>query len=184
MPVLLLPFILLLILLHSGPAWALEEKTLTEDGLILEESDSTHSYVIPYVRDFVKTPKGGVSWDLFAQTKEISYQEKDPQGFDLIGVRPAFPKDLKNLHGSSIVMEGYMFPLEDSDKQHIFLFGPFPISCPYHYHVGPALVIEVHAAKPIAFTYDPIHLTGTLELIDRDDENNLFYRLKNAKTAD
>lgn len=165
--------LLALLLLIPSPTLALEE-------VVAGETQMTKDYVIPYVKDFVKTPHGGVSWDIFASTKEIPYSDKDKDGFDIMGVRPGFTADLKALDGKTIIMEGYMFPLEESDAQTRFLFGPFPMSCPYHYHAGPALVIETFAAKPIPFTYDPIQVTGILELIPRDDEANTFYRLKNV----
>jgi len=75
-----------------------------------------------------------------------------------------------------------MFPLDVTEDQRLFLFGPFPMSCPYQYHVGPALVLEVHAQDhPVAFSYDPVQLTGTLELVPEDKEYSVFYRLKDAR---
>ena len=73
-----------------------------------------------------------------------------------------------------------MFPLEQDDKQSLFLLGPFPLSCPYHPHTQSNLLIEVHADKPVLFSYDAINIRGKLELVPKDDEYNMFYRLKNA----
>jgi hypothetical protein len=76
----------------------------------------------------------------------------------------------------------YMFPLNETEEQKLFLFGPFPLSCPFQYHVGPALVLEVHADKnPVTFDYEAITITGTLELVPDDPEYSVFYRLNNAK---
>jgi hypothetical protein len=151
------------------------------DSVAVGEGDATNRGIFSYIPDFVKTPHGGVSWDLFAKTQEIPYSETDPNGLVNEGFRPKFSKDMKALDGQKIIMQGYMFPLEESAKQRNFLFGPFPINCPYHYHVGPALVIEAHAKKPIGFTYEPITITGILELVPRDDYYNVFYRLKDTK---
>ena len=75
-----------------------------------------------------------------------------------------------------------MFPLDGHEDQKMFLFGPFPMSCPYHYHVGPALVIEVYAEdNPVNFEYGPVTIAGTLELVPDDPEYSVFYRLLGAK---
>lgn len=167
-------FILILLLCLSTGAHALDDIKITQ-----QEFDE--NYVIPYVRDFVTVPEGGISWDIFAETKEIPYNEKDKDGFDNIGTRPQFPASLQKLDGQTVILQGYMFPLQESDGQTEFLFGPFPLSCPYHYHAGPRLTVEAHAKTPVKFTYDAVTLTGTLVLVPRDDDTNVFYRLKDAR---
>ena len=42
------------------------------------------------------------------------------------------------------------------------------------------LIIEVHADDPIVYSYDPINITGMLELVPKDDLYNIFFRLKKA----
>ena len=75
-----------------------------------------------------------------------------------------------------------MFPLDETEGQKHFLFGPFPLSCPFQYHVGPSLVVEVHADKnPVFFDYEPVTIAGTLELVPEDREYSVFYRLKDAQ---
>lgn len=143
-------------------------------------TSETNRDVLSYLPDFVKTPDGGVSWDLFTTTKEITESGKDAQGMDYEIMVPGFSKEMKALNGQTIVMQGYMFPLEAEETQGLFLFGPFPLSCPYHYHVGPAMVIEVHAKEPIAFSYEPVNIRGRLELIPKDIETETFYRLHDA----
>lgn len=133
------------------------------------------------IPEFVTTPKGGTSWTVFGKTveHEYAYQEPDDE-FEYIGVRPEFPESLKKLDGKQVLIQGYMFPLAQEEEQPKFLFGPFPLSCPYHYHVPPKLMIEVHAKKPILFSYDALDIKGTLELVPNDDEYNIFYRLRDA----
>lgn len=142
--------------------------------------DETERDIISYIPDFVKVPEGGVAWDVFGETKEIHTKGKDAQGIDYEIMTPEFSPAMKKLDGQTIVMQGYMFPLEPDEKQNLFLLGPFPVSCPFHYHVGPAMVIEVHAAKPIEFSYDPIDIRGRLELVPKDIETETFYRLHDA----
>lgn len=157
----------------SLPALALED---------WEYSSTTYSQdsLVNAVPDFVKTPEGGLSWTVLATTQETEMVVGKVEEGDLIAVRPQFTEDVKKLDGQTVVMQGYMFPLEQSEQQSRFLFGPFPMSCPYHYHVGPSMVIEAHPKTPVTFTFEALTLTGQLELVPADDEYNVFYRLKDA----
>ncbi len=147
-----------------------------------EYSSTTYSQesLVNAVPDFVKTPEGGLSWQVLATTKEKEMIVGKVEEGDLISIRPEFTDEVRKLDKQTVVMQGYMFPLEQSEQQAKFLFGPFPMSCPYHYHVGPSMVIEAHPQTPITFTFDALTLKGTLELVPADDEYNVFYRLKDA----
>ncbi|MBK9585002.1 MAG: DUF3299 domain-containing protein [Alphaproteobacteria bacterium] len=166
-------FLILLALVCCPPVFAIED---------WEYSSTTFSQesLVNAVPDFVKTPEGGVSWQLLATTQENEVIVGKVEDGDLISVRPDFSKDVKNLNGQTVVIQGYMFPLEQKEEQTRFLFGPFPMSCPYHYHVGPSMVIEAHAKAPITFSFDALTLTGTFELVPADDEYNVFYRLRDV----
>lgn len=123
-----------------------------------------------------------ISWDLFAQTTETEECSVDSEGFDYCIIKPGYSSDLKSEDGKEVKLMGFMFPLEHSEKQSHFLLGPYPLSCPFHYHVGPSLVIEVSAKKPIEFSYDPVTLKGTLKL-KFNEENGVFYYLESALPA-
>ena len=114
---------------------------------------------------------------LFAQTSSVPFSYVDENGERYEGVEPEFTDAIKKLDGQVVVMQGYVFPLNAPDGQSVFLFGPFPVSCPYHYHVGPALVIEAHAQKKIKYQWDAVDLQGRLELVPRDEKYGIFYRL-------
>ena len=133
------------------------------------------------IPDFVETPKGGISWQIFGATKQNTYSYLDEEGMEWSGVRPEFSDDLQKLDGSEILIQGYMFPLDQSEQQSKFLLGPFPMSCPFHYHSPPNLIIEVHAKAPVDFSYEAVNIKGMLKLIPKDDEYNVFYRLQNAE---
>lgn len=178
------------ILLCAAPALAIQEQVFTvPDGEEVQweeyPADATFSkeYILTYIPQFVKTPEGGIAWEILAATKEVAYTDKDAQGFDIEGTKPEFTPAVLKLDKTQITMQGYMFPLEQGEAQSTFLFGPFPISCPYHYHVGPSMVIEVFAKSPVTFTYDPINLKGRMELVPRDDDFNVFYRLRDAEVV-
>lgn len=163
-----------LLLVMASPAHAISQE---------ENSDGTTRTITDYIAKYVDVPKGATDWKVFGKTKEIDILTKDKDGMDLQYYKPEFPAAVKALDGQQITVKGFMFPLEEDDNQHEFLFGPFPVSCPFHYHVGPSLVLEAHTDKkhPVAFSYDPITLTGKLELVKLDTENSVFYRLNDAK---
>lgn len=153
--------------------------------LTTETTDSERTYtledLLSNIENFIDTPEGGTDWKIFGETKQNQYEYIDKEGIQWSGVRPEFSENLKKLDGQEILIQGYMFPLGQYEKQPLFLLGPFPVSCPFHYHVTPNLIIEVHAKTPIAFSYDAVNIKGQLELVPKDDEYNVFYRLKNAK---
>ena len=135
-----------------------------------------------YIKDYVDVPPGATDWKVFGRTKQIDIRGRTPDGYDLQYYKPKFTPEVKALEGKQVTIKGFMFPLDETEKQKLFLIGPFPINCPYQYHVGPSLVIEVHTDKhPIKFSYDPIVIAGTLQLVPKDPDNNIFYRLMDAK---
>lgn len=147
-----------------------------------ENGDGTARTIIDYIEDYVDVPEGATDWKTFGTTKVIDIETKDGDGLDLIYQKPEFTPEVKALDGQDIIVKGYMFPLEEIEDQKLFLFGPFPMSCPFHYHVGPVLVLEVHAEdQPVTFDYEPVVITGTLELVPDDPEYSVFYRLNNAR---
>jgi hypothetical protein len=162
-------------LLLTTPAWAFTSE---------QNSDGTTRTLTDLISQYVDVPEGAIDWKVFGQTKEIEIKTTrnvDGDIQDLEYVKPDFPDAVRKLDGQQITVKGFMFPLEESDDQKTFLFGPFPMSCPFHYHVGPSMVIEVHADQhPVKFSYDPVTITGQLELVPSDWENSIFYRLKDA----
>lgn len=145
------------------------------------ETEQTLS-IEDYIKDYVDVPDGGVDWKLFGTTQEISIETKTDDGYDMTYSKPDFQPEVMALAGKEIKIKGYMFPLESTDKQALFLFGPFPLTCPFQYHVGPSMVLEVHADHhPVTFDYEPVVITGVLELVPDDPEYSVFYRLNDAK---
>ena len=135
------------------------------------------------IDDFVSLPEGGTPWKVFADTGMDEYTFEDSEGFEWTGVRPEFTDEIKQLANKKILVQGYMFPLDQNEKQKTFLLIPFPVHCPYYPHASSNLIIEVHADDPIVYSYDPINITGMLELVPKDDLYNIFFRLKKANLA-
>lgn len=158
-----------LLMLHSAqPALAFSEQEISPEKLqsLMEEWKP------------LEVTDGAIAWSRFATTKEIE-QCKKLKDYDYCIVKPEYSEDMKALDGQEVTVMGFMFPLEESDKQKNFLIGPYPASCPFHYHVGPAQVVEVLASQPIAFSYDPITLKGTLR-VKFNEETEVFFYLENA----
>lgn len=167
-------FIAYIILL--APAYAFTEEQFTG------EETFTFLNVENYIKDYVDIPEGGTDWKIFATTKEIETYTKTKDGYDNHYSKPEFQPEVQALDGKNIKIKGYMFPLDGTEEQKKFLFGPFPLTCPFQYHVGPSLVVEVHAQEhPIVFDYEPVTITGTLELVPDDPEYSVFYRLRDAE---
>lgn len=128
----------------------------------------------------LKVKGDAIPWEVFAKTKEVQKCIVDKAGFDYCLIKPAYSSQIKALDNKEVVLMGFMFPLQQSEKQTNFLIGPFPASCPFHYHAGPARIVEVNSKEPIKFTYDPITLKGTLSLKYNED-TGIFYYLNNAR---
>lgn len=126
-----------------------------------------------------KVKEGVVPWQLFQTTQEKQKRVNYPSGGYSFEVTPIFSDTLKEHKGKEVMVYGFMFPLEQSEKQAIFLIGPYPPSCPFHYHLPPSLIVEVRAKTPLEFSWDAITLKGTLELPEKDP-NGSFYILKHA----
>ena len=154
------------------PAYALEQA---------EPDPEMVETLVEYIDQYVDIPAGALDWKVLGTTEETQFPTKDDNGIEYTYTKPVFPPAVTALDGTDITIKGFMFPLEESEAQAHFLIGPFPVSCPYHYHVGPALVIEVKMGKgKINFTEEPIIIKGRLQLVPDDPEFGTFYRLLDA----
>ena len=161
-------------ILLAPPAYALQYE---------EGQDAPTRTLEDFIADYVDIPAGGLDWKVLGKTKVITIETKDADGMDLVYQKPEFTEAVKKLDRQTIRIKGYMFPLDGAEEQNQFLFGPFPLNCPFQYHVTPSLVLEVSLpkGKSIAFSYDPLTIEGTLELVPEDKDFSTFYRLRDAK---
>lgn len=150
-------------------------ETIDEDPFMLQDE------LLSNIEDFINLPEGGTPWEVFGETLMNEYKFVDDKGFDWVGVKPQFSEKIKMLDSQKILVQGYMFPLDQEEKQKTFLLIPFPASCPYYPHVSSNLIIEVHAKLPINYSYDAVDIEGVLELVPNDDLYNIFFRLKDAQ---
>ena len=113
-----------------------------------------------------------VSWETLA---DVSVEK---QGLRFL---PAFGESVQALDGETVTLQGFMMPLDQSDAQTLFLLSANPTQgCYYCLPGGPETMVEVRAAEPVAFTYDPVTIRGTLEVLE-DDPAGMYYRLTEAR---
>lgn len=142
----------------AGSAVALEAGVYSTDNF-------NQTFIYPNIPQFSPPPNGGLAWDVFTTTTENFTYGTGAQKDFILASYPKFSSDIEAYDGKEILMRGYMFPLQDNEQQERFLFGPFPMTCPFHYHVPTTLVIEAFVKEPVPFTYDPIIVRGRLELV-------------------
>jgi hypothetical protein len=143
----------------------------------LDEIDPYENVIIEDLYEPLKVTGNALPWQLFSQTKEIEDCTIDKDGFDYCLIKPVYNKNIKKYNGKTVTLMGYMFPLEQSEKQKKFLLGPYPLSCPFHYHVGPSQVIEINSDQAIDFSFDPVTLKGELR-VKFNKETGIFYYLE------
>ena len=117
-----------------------------------------------------------IPWGVLGQTKEIEECYTDDLG-EYCLLKPQYAEPVKAYDGKEVTLMGYMFPLEQTEKQENFLLGPFPPSCPFHYHVGPSQTVEVILDEPRAFSFEPVRVQGTLSL-RYNEQTGMFYYLQ------
>jgi hypothetical protein len=118
---------------------------------------------------------GTVPWTTLAAVE--SY-EKVIDGF--AWVLPKFTPAVKALDGKVVRVNGYMMPLDTTEKQSRFLLMAYPQSCPFCLTAGSQYFIEVLAAAPVPYRQDSMVIEGKMELLEKD-ENGLYYRMRAAK---
>ncbi len=115
---------------------------------------------------------GTVSWDLLGSVDS----REGNHGL----LEPMFSDELRELDGREVKVQGFMMPLDNSEKQQHFLVSRTPPSCFYCLPGGPESVIEVKAQRPMEFSFDPVVLSGNMHLVENSDMG-LFYRLEDAR---
>lgn len=84
------------------------------------------------------------------------------------------------LNATTIKVEGYMTPLEAGTRHRHFLLVSVPPTCPFCVPGGPESMVEVHAAKPVAFTQNAIVVEGVFRVLE-SDPSGLYYRMSRAQ---
>jgi hypothetical protein len=115
-----------------------------------------------------------VSWDTLAKVRVV--QQDGRRG-------PEFDPEVRRLAGQQVTVRGFMLPLEQGAQQQNFLLTVVPMQdCFYCLQHGPGSMLEVRAARPAAYTYARVAVTGRLELV-MDDPLGMYYRLVDARVT-
>jgi hypothetical protein len=93
--------------------------------------------------------------------------------------RPAFGDRVRSLHEQEVKLQGFMVPLETAERQRRFLLTPSPMHCFFCLPGGPSSMVEVQSRDALDFGFEPIVVSGVLELLEADD-SGLFYRMVDA----
>lgn len=88
---------------------------------------------------------------------------------------------VKALNGRKVKLQGFMLPLEQEEKQKHFLLTANPPTCFFCLPGGAESIVEVKCDQPVKFGFEPIVVSGTLEVIENHDFG-LIYRLTQAAT--
>lgn len=114
--------------------------------------------------------KDVVSWKLLAQVELVKMKDR---------YVPQFSSNVAALHKKEVKMQGFMMPLQLGDKQTHFVLSAMPQTCAFCMPGGPESLVEVKSRQPVKYTFEPLTLTGKLEVL-KDDPRGVFYVLTDA----
>lgn len=138
------------------------------------------SYSILFVFLLLLTPGQAIA------QKDITWDELDGLSFEVNEDDEwvaQFGEKITALEGQSVKILGFMMPLEGSLEQKHFILSMLPLDgCQFCAPGTQAefLEVKVKGDKGIRYTYDPIEIAGTFELIP-DAPMGLYFLIKDAK---
>jgi hypothetical protein len=113
-----------------------------------------------------------VSWETLAQVKLVKQNTK---------FVPQFDGNITRLGGQTVRLQGFMLPLDQAPRQQHFILSANPVAnCFFCMPGGPESLIEIKAAAAVEFSYDPITVSGRLELLT-NDPMGMYYRITDAQ---
>jgi hypothetical protein len=112
-------------------------------------------------------------WETLGKTKIIVSKK---EGYYSAKV----PAEVKAFSGKPLTINGFMLPLESTEKFKHFLLAKRTPTCPFCPPGEPNEIIDVWTDTPVAWTEDLVTVKGTFTLMN-DREMGLFFKLKNAK---
>ena len=114
--------------------------------------------------------KDVLSWRLLAQVELVKLKDR---------YVPQFSDSVVALNKKVVKVQGFMMPLEMGDKQTHFILSAMPQTCAFCMPGGPESLVEVKSKQPVKYTFDPLILSGRLEVL-KDDPTGVYYRLVDA----
>jgi hypothetical protein len=114
---------------------------------------------------------GVVSWKTLGEVEPVKRDGK---------MVPQFSDKILGLDGKSVRVQGFILPMDLGEKQKHFLISAVPPHCPFCLPAGPDAIVEVYTRKPIAYSMEPILVTGKLAVLP-SDPSGVLYRLTDAE---
>ena len=113
---------------------------------------------------------GVVSWKTLAQVELIKQKNR---------YVPQFSDNVTALNRKTVKVQGFMLPLSVGDRQTHFVLAATPQTCNFCMPGGPEAFVEVRSKKPVKYTFEPIVMSGRMEVL-KEDPSGVFYRLTEA----
>lgn len=154
---------------EAGPISTQLKLTVVANEAELPPTQGQLGQAQPLVVDY----PGALQWELLADV--IPGEEFGP---------PTFGDRISQYDGKTVILQGFMLPLENAERQSHFVLSTNPPHCYFCMPGGPETMVEIFAAPPIDFSYDPIVLQGELKLVRGDESMGLYYQLKGVRKLD
>lgn len=148
-------------------------RAATNVALIVQQTvdGQAHTFKVAPKSTAPRAVAGAIPWATFAKVEVTEGED----GLEI----PKFSSEVKQLNGRKVKIQGFMVPLENEVRQKHFVLSSTPPTCFYCIPGGPESLVEIDSTKGLVFTFEPIVLTGTLDVMENNDLG-LFYRLRNA----
>lgn len=150
----------------AGGAWALTEQALSE----------TEVEALQFYHDPTLLSEGTVPWQTLA---DIEVTVSAPAPFQTTMTRD-FGQSIRSLDGTTVKLQGFIFPLQGGESHEYFLLSAYPPGCPFCLPGGPTNLVEIKSAEPVDYTQKAVLIEGRFEIL-KDDPTGLYYRLSDAR---
>lgn len=95
-------------------------------------------------------------------------------------ITTTFTDKVRQLHGTTVKVQGYMAPLEAGTTHRHFLLVSVPPTCPFCVPGGAESMVEVRTLKPLTYSQNALVVEGRFQLL-KDDPQGLYYRMTAAR---
>ena len=150
----------------ANGAWALTEQSLSE----------TEVDALLFYHDPTQLSEGTVPWQTLA---DIEVTVSAPAPFQTTMTRD-FGQSIRSLDGTTVKLQGFIFPLQGGESHEYFLLSAYPPGCPFCLPGGPTNLVEIKSAEPVDYTQKAVLIEGRFEIL-KDDPTGLYYRLSDAR---
>jgi len=104
------------------------------------------------------------------------------QAEGLAGTSPVLPDTLQRLVDRTILLTGFMIPLDPGRDHDRFMLSPYPTGCAFHAQGSPESMVEVLSDEAVRFSREAIAVRGRFALAE--DEAGLRFQLHEARKRD